>query len=555
VDTEILPALYGELGAAMVDRLDGMFAMAVWDERDGTLFLARDRTGEKPLFYCDTGRELVFASELRALWEHPDVPRRLDPVALRRYLFHGYFPAPLTPIAGVRKLPAAHTLTLRDGRIEIARYWDLADSYAAPRLPGGLGRLARRLDEQLSEATRRRLRSDVPLGVLLSGGIDSSTLLAHATDHLGHGVPVFALGHEDADFDESRFARETARHFGAEYHELILGHADLDAGLRKVAASFDEPLGDASTIPTLLISEFARQRVKVVLSGDGGDELFGGYPTYLGHSAARFVGRLPAAARRGLTGLVNGLSRNSQGNVSFEWMFKRFMAAVTQDPVERHHTWFGCFSPGMHGRIFAPPVLDALRDDDPFASARACVAGRDFPDALSSLLYTDFCMYLQDDLLTKVDRASMLASLEARGPFLDHKLAEFAARIPVSMKVRGWSTKVILKRAGKERLPGDVLRRRKRGFNIPFSRWLSARLGGQVLARFSSERLTHRGLFNADGIPSMIREHLQGEVDHGKALFAVLALDLWCDRAFGDNARLELGSDSVVHARAGSCGS
>lgn len=555
VDTEILPALYGELGAAMVDRLDGMFAMAVWDEREGALLLARDRTGEKPLFYCDTGRELVFASELRALWEHPDVPRRLDPVALRRYLVHGYFPAPLTPIAGVRKLPAAHTLMLRDGRIEIERYWDLADSYAAPRLAGGLRSMAGRLDEELSEATRRRLRSDVPLGVLLSGGVDSSTLLAHATDHLGRGIPVFALGHEDLDFDESRFAKRTAAHFDAEYHELILGHADLDAGLKKIAADFDEPLADASTIPTYLISEFARQHVKVVLSGDGGDELFGGYPTYLGNSAARLVGPLPPSVRHGLTGLVNGFAGNRQGNVSFEWMFKRFMAAVALDPIERHHTWFGCFPPPSHPRILAPEVMDALRDDDPFASARDCVGERRFPDTLSKLLYTDFCMYLQDDLLTKVDRASMLASLEARGPFLDHRLAEFAARIPASMKVRGWSTKVILKRAGRHRLPRQVLTRRKRGFNIPFSRWLSARLGERVRTRFSPERLAHRGLFNADGIPSMIREHLDGEVDHGKALFAVLALDLWCDRVFGDNARLELGSNPVTHARAGSCGS
>ena len=542
VDTEVLPFLYQEYGPALTSHLDGMFAFAIWDERTRTLVLGRDRAGEKPLFYCETGGDFVFASELRALQTHPDVPRALDPVGLRRYLLHGYYPAPSTPFHGVRKLPAAHTLVLRRGNVEVERYWDLADSYAQPRVEGSLDQLAAEVDRLISEAIRRRRRSDVPVGVFLSGGIDSTTVLAHVTEQLGPGVPAFGLGHVDPSFDESRFARQTARHYGADYHEIILSQSDLDDGLRRVTAGFDEPLGDASIIPTYLLSVMARRQVKVILSGEGADELFAGYPTYIGNRFAQIFLALPRPARALLERAVRLLGPARMGNVSIDYLLKRFMKSAALDPIERHHTWFGCFSPAAQERILAPDIQAALGQDDPFAAARDCVRGKTFPDGLSELLYCDFSMYLQDDLLTKVDRASMLTSLEVRAPFLDHELAEFVARLPTSAKLRGKSTKRVLRRAGRKRLPKDVLARRKRGFNIPFSRWLSDGLGERLLERFSEARLERRGVFHPQGLTGMIRQHLAREADHGKALFAALVFDLWCDRVYGKGMPVEIAA-------------
>jgi len=533
VDTEVLPHLYEEHGADLVPHLNGMFAFAVWDTRREVLVLARDRPGEKPLFYWQGEDELVFASELRALLAHPRVPRAVDAQALSRYLLHDFFPAPLTPLAGVRKLPAGHVLVARSGRVDVRAYWELADYLARPESTRRKSAdIADELDARISLAVRRRRRSDVPVGVFLSGGIDSSTVLAHLAEQTGSGVPVFALGHADQDFDESQYARETSNHFDADFHELILGEADLRDGLRRVGEGFDEPLGDASTVPSHLLSLFARQQVKVVLSGEGADELFAGYPTYLGHRVAGWYRGMPRWAKRALLGASRRLP-TTMGNVGLDYLLERFAAAAERGLVERHHIWFGSLRPALQHDVLAPQVLDLLRGDDPFASARSRLAGRDLPDDLARLLYTDFTMYLQDDLLTKVDRATMLASLEARAPFLDHDLVEAVARLPSSLKLSGFTTKAILRRTVRRRLPKAVLSRRKRGFNIPFSRWLLHGLGEELRERFAPERVRARGLFSADGLNRLLDEHLARHADHRKPLFNLLALDLWCDRTFG----------------------
>ena len=541
VDTEILTHLYEKKGIDFVDCLNGMFAFALWDTHRRLLLLARDRTGEKPLFYWRCGGELVFASELRALLEHPRVSRALDPVALRRYLLHDFFPAPLSPIAGIRKLPAGKLLVAREDRIEQRTYWDLATSFADS---GGDGRgrddLVDELDARIALAVERRRRSDVPIGVYLSGGIDSSIVLAHVADQAGPGVPVFSLGHTDLAFDESRFARDTARYYDAEFHQIVLTEADLSEGLRLVGEGFDEPLGDASTIPSHLLARFARERVKVVLSGEGADELFAGYPTYLGHKMIGAYGRLPAGLRGGLLNRVAGMFPVKMGNVDLGYLLKRFADGAGQGLVERHHSWFGSFPPELHDGLLAPAVMEQLADDDPLGSARERLAGKTFPDDLARLLYSDFTMYLQDDLLTKVDRATMLVSLEARAPFLDHDLAEFVAGLPSRHKVRGLTTKDILRRAARRRLPRQVLTRRKRGFNIPFARWLLHGLGKELSWRFSEDRIRARGLFKPAGVQKLLEDHMSRVADHRKPLFTLLALDLWCDRTYGDGAAVPI---------------
>jgi len=537
VDTEVIPHLYEEYGVDLVNHLNGMFAFCVWDERKRTLLLGRDRTGEKPLFYWWNNGQLVFASELRAILTHPKAPKAVDPVAMRRYLLHDYFPAPLSPIAGIRKLPAGHVLSVRDGQLDIRCYWDLANYFDQPEIAAmSPAAIADEVDQRLALAVNRRRRADVPVGVFLSGGIDSSAVLAYLADQIGPGVHAFSLGHSDQNFDESRFARDTARYFDADFNELVLTENDLAEGLRLVAEGFDEPLGDASIIPTHLLSRFAVKKVKVVLSGEGADELFAGYPTYIGNRVAGWYRKLPRGIRQNLVSGIRKMLPVSMGNVGADYLLSRFSAAAERDLVERHHTWFGSLRPERHEEILSASVVAALQTDDPFGSAKERVAGKDFPDPLSVLLYSDFTMYLQDDLLTKVDRATMLASLEARTPFLDHEFTEFVAGIPSKYKLRGITTKAILRRAVKKRLPPEVLKRRKRGFNIPFSRWLLHGLGDQLRERFSAERVEARGLLDPVGMTHLIDEHMNREADHRKPLFSLLALDLWCDTTYGEGA-------------------
>lgn len=544
VDTEVIPHLYEEHGCDFVRHLDGMFAVAVWDERRGRLVLGRDRAGEKPLFYWEGPDELVFASELRALLAHPRVPRRVDPIGLRRYLTHDYFPAPHTPLQGIRKLPAGCSAVFSDGELSLRRYWDLADHFGDGQAQASPAELARELDHRIGLAVQRRRRSDVPVGVFLSGGIDSSTVLAHLAEQVGPGVPVFALGHDRRAFDEARFAARTAEHFQADYNELILGREDLEEGLRLVGRGLDEPLGDASTIPTHLLARFARQKVKVVLSGEGGDELFAGYPTYLGSRLADGFQRLPGWVRRGLARAARATVPVSMGNVGLDYLLGRFLAGAGMDRIERHHTWFGSLSPQRQAGLLSPRLAAAVEGDDPFGSARERLAGKRLPDGLSELLYSDFTMYLQDDLLTKVDRSTMLASLEARSPFLDHELAQFAAGLPSRYKLRGRTGKWILRQAVRHRLPAEILRRRKRGFNIPFSQWLLEGLGESLRQRFSRERVEARGLFSHAGISGLLDQHLRREADHRKPLFTLLILDLWCDRVFGEGGAVPVADSS-----------
>jgi asparagine synthase (glutamine-hydrolysing) len=336
-------------------------------------------------------------------------------------------------------------------------------------------------------------------------------------------------------------AEVTAAHFKADFNQLILDENHLADGLRRVGPGLGEPLGDASTIPSHLLALFAREKVKVILSGEGADELFAGYPTYIGNKVAEIYNRVPRPITSAAVKAALKLTPVSMGNIAFDYLLCRFVSAAEQDLVERHHTWFGSYSPAMQQAVLAPRVLAALDGDDPFASARSRLDGRDLPDGLSKLLYMDFTMYLQDDLLTKVDRATMLASLEARAPFLDHDLAQFAAGLPSSLKLKGFTTKDILKRTLRKRLPPDVIKRRKRGFNIPFSKWLLHGLGDELKARFSTDRVEARGLFDPQAIANLLDEHLAEQADHRKPLFTLLAFDMWSDVTFGEGVQIPIG--------------
>jgi asparagine synthase (glutamine-hydrolysing) len=541
-DTEIIPHLYEEHGLDFVSRLDGMFAFAIFDAAAGRLVLGRDRAGEKPLYYLSRQGEVMFASEIKALLAHPRVGRRIDLKALSRYLLHGYFPAPHTPFEGVRKLPAGHLLIAERGAIRIEPYWDLGRFFEA----GGAARPGRgrgpSLDEAagevrrlLREAVALRLRADVPVGVFFSGGVDSSAIAALAVEVRGRPVPTFTLGFEDADFNEAEYARRAAAHLGTEHHETVVGDPEMLEALRAMARVLDEPLADASIVPTHLLSRFARRHVKVALGGEGGDELFAGYPTYLGDAPARLFARLPGPARALLRRLAE-CAPPRFSNVGLEFLLKRFVAAADLPPEVRHQVWFGAFGPERQRALLSDEAQAALAREgpaaDPLEEARAAVRGVRFRHPLDAMLLTDFRLYLQDDLLTKVDRASMAASLEVRAPFLHHPLVEYVAGLPAEMKLRGLATKRVLKRALSDRLSPEILRRRKRGFNIPLARMMHGALRPLLERALEPGRVARQGLLRPAAVTALLREHLDRRRDNGRALWSLLMLQLWHSRHF-----------------------
>jgi asparagine synthase (glutamine-hydrolysing) len=536
-DTEVIPHLYEEYGLDFVRHLNGMFAFAIFDTVARRLILGRDRAGEKPLYYAESDGELMFASEIKALLAHPRVSREVDLEALTRYLLYGYFPAPHTPFRGIRKLPAGHLLLAENGTTRLQAYWDLRAVVAA----GAASTV--RVDEKeaehevrrlLREAVELRLRADVPVGVLFSGGVDSSAIAALAVEIKGHGVPTFSLGMTDEDFNEAAYARRASAFLGTDHHETIVGEADLVQALFAVARILDEPLADASVLPTWLLSRFTRGFVKVALGGEGGDELFAGYPTYLGDRLARIYRRLPSPLRAILRRAAFSV-RPSFSNVGLEYLLKKFVSSADLPDEVRHPIWFGAFPPDRQQTLLSDAALAALArrpGHDPLAEARDVRRGMTFRHPLDALLLTDFLMYLQDDLLTKVDRASMAASLEVRAPFLHHPLVEYVAALPANLKLRGATTKRLLKRAMKGRLSPEIVKRRKRGFNIPAARLLVGPLDPLLHRAFDPGRVARGGLLRPEAVTSLWREHATRRRDNGRLLWNLLMLQLWHSRHF-----------------------
>src|SRR5213594_3157437 len=537
-DTEVIPHLYEEHGLSFVDHLNGMFAFAIFDARENRLVLGRDRAGEKPLYYLEHDGEVMFASEIKTLLAHPRVRREPDLRALTRYLLYGYFPAPHTPFAGVRKLPAGHLLIAERGRLRIEPYWDLRRFFpgASKRREPSEDEAAREVRRLLQEAVRLRLRADVPVGVFFSGGVDSSSIAALAVEASGRPVPTFTVGFDDPDFNEAGYARRAAAYFGTDHHEMIAGEPEMLEALLAMARVLDEPLADASIVPTHLLSRFARQHVKVALGGEGGDELFAGYPTYIGDRLARSYGRLPAPLRRLVRRAVEAIPP-AFNNVGTEYLLKKFVAGAELPQAVRHQFWFGAFPPDRQQDLLSPEALARLAaspgpPNDPLQEARAIVETLPTRHPLDALLATDFLMFLQDDLLTKVDRASMATSLEVRAPFLHHPLVEYVASLPASMKLRRLTSKHILKRAMRDRLTSEIAGRRKRGFNIPLARFMHRGLQPLMERALDPDRVRAAGLLRPEAVTSLLRDHMERRRDNGRLLWNLLMLQLWHSRHF-----------------------
>ena len=545
-DTEILPHLYEEYGAALVDHLNGMFAFSLWDTRAKKLIIARDRFGEKPLYYGVFDGKLIWASEPKALLTHPSVNAELDLNALRHYVSFDYVPAPMSIYKGVSKLPAAHMIVVDGTEIRVRRYWDLAWQNDTGGLNGGvpakpqsrkeespLSQKADELRDLLSDAVRMRLVSDVPLGILLSGGIDSSTVAAFATQHATERVKTFSIGFEEDSFDESKYARHVAKHLNTEHYEDKLSATTAGDLIGEIGKWLDEPMSDGSLIPTFLLARFVRKYVTVALGGDGGDELFAGYPMYYAHGIAAKYNALPSFVRSGIIEPIINALPVSTNNLSFDYKAKRFIRASKFDDVTRHHSWFGSFSTGQHEKLFTKDVI-AGTNADIYKSVRELVDASDARKVVERMQYADINYYLAEDILTKVDRAAMAVSLETRAPFLDPRVAQFAASIPVEYKLHGKSGKVILKEAMKDLLPHEILHRPKKGFGIPIAEWLKGRLNGLMHDMLSPERLTSQGLFNTDYVQQLIREHESGVAAHHKELWTLLVFELWFERFLGE---------------------
>src|SRR6185503_14034294 len=415
-DTEVLPHLYEEYGDEMVQHLNGMFAFALWDSNRRRLLIARDRFGEKPLYWGVFGGTLLFASEPKVLLAHPSVQVSLNLQALRQYLSFDYVPAPLTIYEGINKLPAAHTLTLANGRIETRPYWCL--SYKTRRPVPTEAEAAEHLRELLADSVRMRLVSDVPLGVLLSGGVDSSTVAALAVEASSEAVKTFSISFAESSFDESSYARAVAKFLGTDHHEERLS-ANLAANLvGEIGSWMDEPFSDPSLVPTYLLSRFTRKHVTVALGGDGGDELFAGYPMYSGHRWAEIYARVPSLLRSGIIEPLIGLLPVKTKNLSLDYKASRFVTGAKYDPVARHHVWFGSFTPEQQEALLTPDVLQAT-DGDIYQDARQMLLECESSSVIEQMQSLDTRLYLAEDILTKVDRASMAVSLEVRAPFLD----------------------------------------------------------------------------------------------------------------------------------------
>ena len=525
-DTEILPHLYEEYGDAMLEYVSGMFAFALWDKRKNKLLIARDRFGEKPLYYGVFEGKLIFASEPKVLLEHPAVKTEINLDALRSFLSFDYVPAPASIYTNIYKLPAAHLLVLENGEVKTRRYWNL--TFHRNGDTPTFERAATDLRELLADAVRMQLVADVPLGILLSGGVDSSTVAALATQFSTERVKTFSIGFEEDSFDESKFARQVAAHLGTEHYEDKLSVERAADLISEIGMWLDEPMSDGSLIPTFLLARFVRKHVTVALGGDGGDEIFAGYPMYFGHKMADVYDSIPRFLRSGIIEpIVNRLPVSTK-NLSFDYKAKRFVAASKYDAVTRHHSWFGSFSIDQQNELLTKDVL-ANSSGDIYKRAKDLLKICAAPTEIERMQFLDMNFYMAEDILTKVDRASMAVSLEVRAPFLDPRIAQFAASLPLEYKLKGNKGKYILKKAVEPLLPKNILQRPKKGFGIPIADWLKNRLNPLMYDLLAPDRLKNQGLFDEKFVQKLIQEHQTGAVSHHKQLWTLIVFQLWFD--------------------------
>jgi asparagine synthase (glutamine-hydrolysing) len=520
-DTEVIVNGYKAWGEGVVARLRGMFAFALWDSRHRRLLLARDRLGQKPLYYAQADGAFLFGSEIKAILAWPGFGRSPDLTAIHRYLTFQYVPAPLTAFEGVRRLAPAHYMVVEGtGEIRTERYWSLPEPETARPRP--TAELEEEIVARLDEAVRIRLISDVPLGAFLSGGIDSAAVVASMARASSKPVKTFTIGFNEARYDERRYARMIAERYGTEHHEFVV-EPDAVAVLPRIVWHYGEPFADHSALPTWYVAEITRREVTVALNGDGGDEGFLGYPRYAGCRVGGWVDAFPAPVRSALGAIGRGLPFATSRWRSLRYI-RRFLIDAPVPARERYGRWITFFQHEQKASLYGEGMEELLAEDS--LSLLATWIGEDGCSAARAA-YADIHTYLPDDLLVKVDVATMAHGLEGRSPFLDHELMEFAATVPAAQKMRGTETKSLLKSAMRDRLPREVIHRPKMGFGVPVEQWLRTDLREMLGDTLLSQRARERGLFRPEAVRAMIDEHVAGREAHHNRLWALLMLELW----------------------------
>ena len=517
-DTEVALKAFLQWDTECLSRFRWMFAIAFWRQSERRLVLARDRLGIKPLYYSDCGGEIYFGSELKALFEHPEIGRRLNPAGLNYYLSLNYVPGPHTLVEGIVKLQPGHWLEWRDGAVTIQRWWVLRFQ---PVFRGGVDDAAEELDLLLRDAVREHLLSDVPLGVWSSGGMDSTTILHYAADLAAAGLKTFSISFRGRRFDETRWFREVSRKYGTDHHEMDLSpEQDLPGVIQAMAWHSDEPSADAGALPVWFVSQLSRRHVTVALTGDGADEIFGGYTTYVADNYARRLRMIPRPLRAAMSAAASLLPISDE-KIGLEYKLKRFLAGSLLPAGEAHLFWNGTFSETEKRQLLEAP-LPSVR---PLAASLPADCGS--IGFINQFLWLDQMYYLPDDILYKCDRMSMAHSLELRPPFLDHRLVEFAASLPQSFKVRGSTLKYVLRRLMRRRLPPSVLSRSKEGFDIPAHDWFRGPLLPLLTDTLSETAVRETGLFAWNAVDSIVRSHVERRQNLGYHLWGLLTLFLW----------------------------
>ncbi|MDT7041979.1 asparagine synthase (glutamine-hydrolyzing) [Candidatus Nitronereus thalassa] len=521
-DTEVIVHAYEEYGRACVEHFRGMFAFAIWDRRQRKLFLARDRVGKKPLYYHVGPDRFVFGSEIKALLADPDIPREPDPVAIDHFLGLQYIPAPLTAFRGIYKLPAAHWLELHRGRLEMGQYWKLR--YVPKRMisiPDAL----EELQSQMAEAVRLRMISDVPLGAFLSGGVDSTAVVIAMAKEATSAVKTFCAGFDDGAFDEREFAKIVAQRYGLEHTELLV-KAPVHDILPRLVWHYDEPFGDSSAVPSFAIAQLTREHVTVVLNGDGGDENFAGYDRYVTDRFVRNLDVLPLSIRRIADKAVHALPDSWQRAQPFRKL-ARWVHVLAQRPGRRYARWGAHFQAEDRTWLYTSDFQGTVTHSDPEGLFERVFEESDTKDCTDEALAADVNLYLTDDLLVKMDRATMAHSLETRSPLLDHVLMEFVATLPSHMKLSGGTKKFLLKESIRGQVPDLLLDRPKMGFCAPLEGWFRTELREMVHDVLLSSRAKQRGYFQQDRVEGLLHKHCAEGDDHGAQLWDLLVLELW----------------------------
>jgi asparagine synthase (glutamine-hydrolysing) len=526
-DTEAIVHLYDEYGVDFLQHLRGMFAIAIWDDVDKSLFLARDRVGKKPILYShQPNGDLIFGSEFTALLKHPSVGREVDHAAIDSYMSYLCVPAPQTAFKQIRKLEPGHWLKWKVGEIETRRYW-LPDF--SKKIKISETEAIEETTRILRESTKMRMISEVPLGAFLSGGVDSSAVVALMAEASSTPVKTFSIGFEEQDFSELKYAKLVANHVGAEYNEFIVRPNALEV-LPTLVEHYGEPYADSSAIPTYYVARETRKHVTVALNGDGGDESFAGYERYMAMEIAEHYKRIPSAVRRALIeGPINMLP-SSEMKKSRVRDVQRFFTSANEDVLPRYHRWMSTFKPAVRAEMYTAEFKASLNGSNP-----AGVLGQWFEKAkglgvLDSTLLADQMTYLPNDLLVKVDIATMANSLEARSPFLDHKMIEFAASLPENLKMSRFRTKSLLKKVAAKLVPPEVIYRRKMGFGVPVGNWMRGEMKDFVRGVLLSETALKRGVVKPEIIQKYVSEHTNGEQDHAFQVWTLLMLELWYQR-------------------------